>query len=693
MNWYKKAAGERVVVADYDRDRAERASRLSENPFASWFPNGKTRDFFPLVSAEEAKMGPGDEDVVNFLKRNGYNTEPRQYVDGITTSPNGRPIRIGKVLRRLVDDETARLTEDLKAAYPGIHSEDEAERELAEAAYREKLSGAISNLQYLLRDFVNSPLRQSKGRQSVWVAISRDPHDIATMSHGRSWTSCMDVEGGGHGNDVWKEIEAGSLVAYAIRDGDWEIKRPLARIHIKRFQDNEGRNVALPEKTVYGEEVNGFAAAVGNWLDQHQDGVKAGVYKRVGGEYSDTYDDHHIVLPDDPAQLLELVRNGIDESEYTRYKVMSIHPEDVEDTGISYDSDDDGIEIASFKTQDEAMEYINASSEDDNWRNWYGEEWEEHDDAGNYYLQPYRIEKEQWLTSFRVRFNAAQKLSQMPAGSVPEDILREAYEIVKAERGKNSTWASIGAALGSKIPGLVGKEDFTGTSPSVMTRMVEEMPEGPDREQMRDLLEQSVKREIDGLVERLGKNEKSISFHRAYSEFSASIIPLSSVSRDTAWDEEHQPSPETVSSVVSAAKWLMENGPGLPEEKLRYGVHAMTALTRAKSDLPDVVSLIKEVASRWVPIEEEVPAASRRWLFQIPSIQNIGWSAFEIGDAGRQFLPLFKKRLSELQSYYNSIRGKDPKMDQAAMSLWQLYMWSIDSVESGRMSSKYRYSI
>lgn len=149
----------------------------------------------------------------------------------------------------------------------------------------------------LKSDFENMAYRAGS---ELAVVVSMNQHDIASMSTGRGWTSCMNLKDGGHKRDVYCEVAYGGFVAYLVRKEDREVERPIARIHIRRFDSKSGRSVAVPEETIYGTEKPGFLAAVRGWLDGVQGKVQAGSYRRMGGEYSDTFgnDKRHFVRPD-----------------------------------------------------------------------------------------------------------------------------------------------------------------------------------------------------------------------------------------------------------------------------------------------------------------------------------------------------------------------------------------------------------
>jgi hypothetical protein len=89
---------------------------------------------------------------------------------------------------------------------------------------------------------------QTKGK--LYAVVSRHSHDIASMSSKPQIDSCeslkgytdikqtfmtkamrgYDVDVEGSGQYIWNEIEGTSIVMYLIKEGDWNIEDPLARI-------------------------------------------------------------------------------------------------------------------------------------------------------------------------------------------------------------------------------------------------------------------------------------------------------------------------------------------------------------------------------------------------------------------------------------------------------------------------------
>lgn len=194
-------------------------------------------------------------------------------------------VKIGKLLDTFKYKSNKR--NDAKLASGEISRLKHMEEKKINDSYYDELKSDFENMAY-------------RAGSELEVVVSMNSHDIASMSTGRGWTSCMNLKSGGHKRDVYCEVARGGFVAYLVRKGDREIEKPIARVHIRRFDSKSGRSVAVPEETVYGTEKPGFMEAVRGWLEQRQGKVEAGAYRRMGGEYSDTFgsDKRHFVRPD-----------------------------------------------------------------------------------------------------------------------------------------------------------------------------------------------------------------------------------------------------------------------------------------------------------------------------------------------------------------------------------------------------------
>lgn len=154
-----------------------------------------------------------------------------------------------------------------------------------------KLLGKFPEVQKL---FNEDKLRAAKDR--YYICISRHPYDIAGMSTGRGWRSCMNLEDGENLHRVIDEVVTGSLIAYLVNEKDLNIKNPTARILIKPFYKkgetatvaSVGNNPLFICDKVYGHAPAGFVTITQKWLDENFNrGKQKGIYFINAHSYDD----------------------------------------------------------------------------------------------------------------------------------------------------------------------------------------------------------------------------------------------------------------------------------------------------------------------------------------------------------------------------------------------------------------------
>ena len=276
------------------------------------------RVFIPFVSNE---MSEDDKKVIHWLGvtlgDHGYELAD---VKGGYARQKGKSnlVRIGKLLDTLLYKDLKEL-ERQRVAGEVSQIKYDSEKRLTEKHYEETKS-----------DFENMPFRAGS---ELSIVISMNPHDLASMSTGRGWSSCMNLDDGGQKMDVYCEVRNGGFIAYLVRKDDREIKKPIARIHIRRFDNKSGRSVAVPEESVYGTDKEGFLQAVKSWLGGVQGGLKPGPYRRVGGAYSDTFgsDRGHFVRPEseDSETIMGWINKWMGmkrdkQSRYSQYMIQAL---------------------------------------------------------------------------------------------------------------------------------------------------------------------------------------------------------------------------------------------------------------------------------------------------------------------------------------------------------------------------------
>ncbi len=287
--------------SEYDkyRDKIEKSAEGRVFPFASWFPDPSGRVYLPFSSTQETE-GSVDQDIAEILQDAGFTIT--DYRQGLATNSSKRIYKIGKVLNNLYQQEVKEL--------------EEQKNSLSQINYDTKKIRLENYWKEVFSTFQNSPYRSNSaaGQTQFYVVISSNIHDIGSMSTGRSWESCMDLTKGAHSSDVYCEVNKGGFVAYLIHANDLQIKKPLARIAIRRFDNKKGESIAMPEDTIYGNEIEGFHQAVQKWIDEKQGKVSSGVYRRKGGEYSDTFSGSLIKGDDTGHGLLKMLKFGLSSS-------------------------------------------------------------------------------------------------------------------------------------------------------------------------------------------------------------------------------------------------------------------------------------------------------------------------------------------------------------------------------------------
>ena len=125
--------------------------------------------------------------------------------------------------------------------------------------------------------------------KSFYIVFSKHRYDVAGMSTGRGWTSCMNLYTGINSHYVQHDVKAGTLVAYLVRNDDLNIKNPVARVAIKPFVSLEDPSNVLyqSEQRVYGTPPIGFLDEINRLLGAVQTN-KQGIFKLKDTLYCDT---------------------------------------------------------------------------------------------------------------------------------------------------------------------------------------------------------------------------------------------------------------------------------------------------------------------------------------------------------------------------------------------------------------------
>lgn len=237
-----------IVLAELTPEHKRKISEWTPGDYSfsdHAFGRGVDRSTFPLGENEPPPELPTA--VVRHLKLNGYKTKENH--NGLTTGPDGREFRIGKVL------EKTNAPDVVKRAYQ---------------LHRAALSSYDPN--------------------ALRVTYSRNPNDVAGMSTGKGWTSCMDIDDP-RGLEMYPKLKDdlhhGSHIAYLHHKDDVNIDHPLARMVLKPFVNGEGEKVLRPDEISYGIESPLFKRHIEKWTEKHFP-LKKGIYKVPPSIYMDS---------------------------------------------------------------------------------------------------------------------------------------------------------------------------------------------------------------------------------------------------------------------------------------------------------------------------------------------------------------------------------------------------------------------
>lgn len=206
------------------------------------------RIYFPMTQSKPQPI-KAPIDIVNALAAKGY--EVLDYVKGlaIDIQTKKRQMKIGKIIKGAPDT---------------------------------------------LKKFMNDK-RRSTTKKEYMTVISRHPLDIAGMSTGRGWSSCMDLVGGEYKRYVMSDVKKGTIIAYLVTIDDPDIKNPVARILIKPFLNTKNQKgtgkiidfILVREGSTYGSGNKQFKKIIDKWLKEINGDKESGLYCFPASLYAD----------------------------------------------------------------------------------------------------------------------------------------------------------------------------------------------------------------------------------------------------------------------------------------------------------------------------------------------------------------------------------------------------------------------
>jgi len=690
-----------LKVAGYEeyREQVEESARRNPYPFRKWFDDNG-RAYIPFQSEESGFQSEEsgisyDEDVVGVLSDEGC--QVTDYRGGYCQQGK-RVFRIHKILNLAKN----KALQEAQARFQRGELYD-LEREQAELA---KFYDGVIN------QFISSSWRVGKGESGFFVIISQNPHDVASMSTDRGWTSCMELGEGGHYQDIFCEVAEGGLVAYLVRANDRDIQNPLARIAIKRFENKAGKSVALPENSVYGNEVPGFLDTVRQWLNERQE-IDPGFYRRRGGEYSDTFSKSQLVGPSTPEDVTRWYRGEDPSAQFSTWTVT----DNLYSSEVAWDEDDE--EEVEFDTREEAEAYVDQRDYDDSWRDYYGGEWEEQDEDGNWENERFTITENAHDHRDNMKRDAMKTILAAPRGTYPIELIKE----IKEELEFNNKYGNPGMnrmleLFRKNYPELMDQNDYYQMGARSYRSYINNLPEGPEKDQLKqEELNTALGylNDPDQLVAEDAEIAEKLRALRTVTDVNSKVNLTDAISLrwsvafgDKVLDplgDLFKPIPENAVRNLVDFAYNIENiglsnegSPLVKKDKYNEQTVGRIAHTIGLSgaDSPTVQKFYEWIIQRPDFGDNHMGRERNSSL----NVETIGWLIAKLGENGRQFIPWAQQKLQEEQAYYDQLRSSErhqfyghEHFERTAKKNVERWLYIIDALENGTgRSSKYRFS-
>jgi len=720
MNWYQL-----LKIADYQDEWSDQIEQLSKGnpyPFSAWFgENGRT--YIPFSQVAEGQEY--DPEVIGVLNDN--NCQVIDYRGGYCQQGN-RQFRIGKFIERIKKQEIQKLQQQ------------DAQGQIYDL--QREINAVIEFYDDILNQFVNSSFRMQKGQDQFQVVISQNPHDVAQMSTDRSWESCMTLGSGGHHEDVFCEVQRGGLVAYLINANDLDITQPLARIHIRRFDNRQGQSIAISERSIYGNEIAGFYEAVKGWLDQQQGDIQSGMYQRIGGEYSDTFGKDMLVTPEDQENILQWFRQQDPNAQWSEWILVdelyrdAMELEDrmsreefsdiFSDEGDKFNTEEEGKEalmLAKERDSDYDRDVLDdyLDNDDPDWEKWSDID----EETGEYLKERFVLKEVPHDKRSEMTNHAAKAILAAPKGEYSSEVIQELKEFYFGKsRGIGS---SPRLEFLKKYPEYLNKEDVESLDDSDSLDFIQSLPED-QREPYTQQWIQSIEGVLDNpellIDDEVRERRNDVETKPQYNDNPEKARKSLQYSVDlkiyvNIYDQIFKPLdviakqlPETlIRKLVNFVSNLDKIGmkeeeiiTPIPGHMANYWLRTQTGLAHLfsmkRADTPAVQGFYESLLPYW---------GDRMNFMKNPShvnLDTLGNAIAWLGENGRQFIPFMQNQLVQSQQESNSmaqqLAGYENPGDHKAQRMEseiehykkdvEKYLFIIDSLESGTgRSKKYKF--
>lgn len=275
----KKYILEAIPISAY-RDVMKQAGEVDYKSRYNELFNGQMRMYIPLSMDSSANKFKKDKNadlhelLTNELTDAGY--ENIDFTNN-TVCKGRNVLRMGKAISHLIDILVDQVNDGVYGANNRLNKVDAAYTQWQENHKKE-----------------NREMRaKANQHDQLMVVISRHPYDIASMSTGRDWKSCMNLFTGHEKEYVPQDIIHGTIIAYVTSIDDKNLNCPLGRILIKPFFGPRASILLKMESRPYPYEakvIPEWIDTVKEWVDKANATAKPGKYRLPNDLYQDDID-------------------------------------------------------------------------------------------------------------------------------------------------------------------------------------------------------------------------------------------------------------------------------------------------------------------------------------------------------------------------------------------------------------------
>jgi len=530
----------------------------------------------------------------------------------------------------------------------------------------------------------------------------------------------MELGEGSHHDAIFCEVSTGGFVAYLIRKSDVEISQPLARIHIRRFENRSGQSYAAQENSVYGNALPGFADTVRQWILEKQKNVPTGIYQRKGGSWSDTFSKEMLIGPTTIEGIIEWLDGKGEDAKYSTWTVEDKLSQEYNEDEYEHPDDTIQDDTKTFNNKEEAEKYLldleesQGYDEEEYVRDRMGEfgytSWSDRTEDGDYEEDRYSLSENGHDYTHQMKMYAFDEIMNAEKGKYPDDVIHKIHDQLFEGLGRDQ----MKILFAKKYPELMTEEDRDKIRMSDTLSVVRALPED-QKEPYRQMYYSHINRALNDMSMLYDSEMENMA--RVYKEsieegnpnrkmWDRLVMRLLGRTHDKIFgpiQELFKPVPDDLAQKLVKFVYDIvgdeDRDFGKYNESLLHYLAHTFAMT--KTDTPIVQDYYKNLLPYW----GENHKLFGKDTFKSINIGSMGSYIGWLGENGRQFIPFIQEKLKLEETRLAEIEndtGLSPYMEgsfyhktrviEVLKKNIESYLYTLDLLENrGKPSGKYRF--